>query len=171
MHLKLFIAEVPLPQTDKYVADRVGRLGCLAMNVEETKDIRLAYYNADARMNASALASLLTEDATMTLGWPLDGPYVGKRNIQKVFESWYSDWGASHPSVRWEVEELRAIPLSENEVLSNWQWNMTSEAGAKAKLQGSYLFRFRGEKIERIVGLWDIENTNRVIEDLEKRPS
>jgi len=70
-----------------------------------------------------------------------------------------------------EVEAVGAVAVSENEVLSNWQWNMTSKAGAKAKLQGSYLFRFRGEKIERIVGLWDIENTNRVIEDLEKRPS
>jgi ketosteroid isomerase-like protein len=141
------------------------------MNVENTKDVRFAYYAADARMNASALASLLTEDASMTLGWPLDGPYIGKRNIQKVFEAWYSDWGAAHPSVKWEVEEVRAVAVSENEVLSNWQWNMTSKAGAKAKLQGSYLFRFRGERIERIVGLWDIENTNRAIEDLEKKPS
>jgi len=138
------------------------------MNVEDTRSIRIAFYNADARMDASALASLLTNTVSMALGWPLDGPYLGKKDVQRVFESWYSDWGKAHPSIRWEVEELGAAAVAENEVLSNWQWNMTSKTGAKAKLRGSYLFRFRSKKIERLIGLWDIENTNKVIGNLEK---
>jgi len=49
------------------------------------------------------------------------------------------------PQTRFRV---LATCLRQDHILSNWQWNMTSKAGAKAKLGGSYVVRFRDEKMD-----------------------
>lgn len=135
--------------------------------MEETKSIRLAYYEADARMDAPTIASFFLEKASVATGWPLEGPWVGRREVRKVCEGWYTSWGTAHPTIRWDVEELAAIPVADDEVLSYWQWSMKSKDGRVAKIQGTALFKFKGQKIQRLITLWDSEKTNKTIQTLE----